>query len=63
MKTLQQELIDKKLSDASIQEKQVERVKVNKSSRSQLSAWELAELMGTNRDTYKRVRGGAIRRR
>lgn len=63
MRTLQQELIDKQLSDGRIQEKQAEKVKVSKTSERRLSDWELAELMGTNRDTFRRVRGGAIRRR
>lgn len=63
MRTLQQELIDKKLSDSRIQEKEKTPTQVSKMPKEQLSAWELADLMGTNRDTFRRVRGGAIRRR
>lgn len=37
--------------------------KINKIRKEKLSKRDLRELMGTNRDTYKRGRGGATRRK
>lgn len=62
MKTLKDQLIEKGLAQSSLQIKE----KLNTTTRDKqvgrLTRRELAELMGVNRDTFKRV-GGAIRRR
>ena len=61
MKSLQKELVEKGLSDARTGE--VERKDTRTMGKSeQLSDREWAELMGANRQTYKR-KNGAIRRR
>lgn len=62
MRTLQQQLREKGLSEGP--ERIVEKASANTSKKSieQLTSWELAELMGSNRDTFRRAKGGAIRR-
>lgn len=60
MRTMQQQLKEKGLTTKSVQDSEKE-VRVIRDR--PLSEWELAQLMGTNRQTYRRVRGGAIRRR
>jgi response regulator of citrate/malate metabolism len=58
MRTIQAELIEKGLKQADTQEINKE----SKNPKERLSEQELKELMGSNRDTFKRHRG-AIRRR
>ena len=62
MKTLQQELIDKKLSDGRNQEKDNLKAKTSKRSKETLSRKDWEELMGVNRETYQK-QGGAYRRK
>lgn len=57
MKTLPSELFDKGFSEIEPTEPAVKRTKERLSDR------DLRELMGTNRDTYKRGKGGAIRKK
>ncbi|MEK4713458.1 hypothetical protein [Sporosarcina sp. FSL K6-5500] len=57
MKTLSNELFDKGFSGTEPTEPPVKRAKERLSDR------DLRELMGTNRDTYKRGKGGAIRKK
>ncbi|MGI2329667.1 hypothetical protein [Planococcus sp. YIM B11945] len=62
MRTMQQQLIEKGLSEARMQEKDNQKAQTRKHPKERLSAWEWAEIMGSNRDTFRRVKGGAIRR-
>ena len=64
MKSLQTELIERGLglSDARIGEVDKKSTTAKGKPKEQLSNREWAELMGTNRQTYKRV-NGAIRKR
>jgi predicted transglutaminase-like cysteine proteinase len=62
MKTIQSELAKKGFADVLKQEVEKENSKTSKLQKERLSDQELRELMGTNRDTFKRHRG-AIRRR
>lgn len=62
MRTMQQQLIEKGLTDARIQEKEKMNAETSQRPTEQLSDWEWAEIMGSNRDTFRRVKGGAIRR-
>lgn len=62
MRTLQEQLTEKGLSEAHTQEKDNLNTQTSKRPKERLSAWELAELMGSNQDTFRRVKGGAIRR-
>lgn len=57
MKTLPSELFDKGFSKKGPTEPAVKKAKERLSDR------DLRELMGTNRDTYKRGKGGAIRKK
>ena len=61
MKTLSDELVSKGLASAAQLTKQLTQSKPKNTEK--LSARDLAELMGTNRDTYRRGTGGAIRRK
>jgi len=63
MRTLKKELVDKGLSQASIQEVDKIGTRSSKKSKEKLSKRELQELMGCHRDTYSRAKGGALRRR
>lgn len=68
MGTLKEQLIEKGLSGTKKTKSSTENrdldTKSNKSVRKErLSEWELAELMGTNRPTYGRKKGGAYRQR
>lgn len=62
-KTLQEQLVEKGLVQSAqrVKEKKGAMTRVKRSER--LSEWELAELMGTNRPTYGRKKGGAYRQR
>ena len=62
MKSLQMEPAEIGLSDALIGEIKRKNTRTRDKSSEQLSDREWAELMGTNRQTYKRV-NGAIRKR
>ncbi|WP_017379752.1 hypothetical protein [Paenisporosarcina sp. TG-14] len=63
MRTLQSELFMKRLSQTPIQEIEKEDIKTSKHPKEMLSRREWLEIMGCNRDTYSRGKGGAIRRR
>ncbi|WP_342538344.1 hypothetical protein MKY15_19790 [Sporosarcina sp. FSL K6-1540] len=62
MKSLQVELVGKGLSDARTGEVEQKNTGTKGKSSEQLSDRDWAELMGSNRQTYKRV-NGAIRKR
>lgn len=66
-KTLQEQLIDKGLVDTRINKSGTENRNIDTKSiksvrKERLSERELRELMGTNRDTFKRHRGSVRRR-
>ncbi len=62
MKTLKSELIRHGFRPSG---REIERksIKVRGKCSERLTAWELADLMGTNRPTYRRGKGGAFRQR
>lgn len=60
MRTIQNQLIEKGLSNGSKDLKKPSTAK--KRPVEKLSEREWAEIMGSNRDTFKRAKGGAIRR-
>lgn len=62
MRTLQQQLREKGFSSASERIVAKSNAETSKKSKEWLSPQDLAELMGSNRDTFRRVKGGAIRR-
>lgn len=62
MGTIQSELIEKGLKQARIQEVEKESTKRSKKEKERFSRREIEDLMGCNRQTYRRV-GGAIRRK
>ena len=62
MKTLQEQLIEKGLSQARIQEKKSSKDKPCKLPKETLSRREWEELMGVNRETYQK-QGGVYRRK
>ncbi|QNK90790.1 hypothetical protein H7992_13570 [Sporosarcina sp. resist] len=62
MKSLQTELVERGLSDTRTGEVEQKNTRIRGKSSEQLSDREWAELMGSNRQTYKRV-NGAIRKR
>lgn len=60
MRTMQDQLIEKGLSNGA---KQSEKTETSKNQQTEkLSDREWKEIMGSNRDTFKRAKGGAIRR-
>lgn len=63
MRTIQQQLIEKGLTDGSECTNGIPNAKASKKTKERLSSRDIAELMGSNRDTFKRAKGGAIRRR
>lgn len=63
MRTIQQQLLEKGLTDSLEQPARNSNIKTSERPKERLSSWELAELMGSNRDTFRRAKGGAIRRR
>ncbi|MEK4403461.1 hypothetical protein MKZ26_03320 [Sporosarcina sp. FSL K6-6792] len=62
MKSLQTELVEKGLSDARTGDVVQKSIRTRVKAPEQLTDREWAELMGANRQTYKRV-NGAIRKR
>lgn len=62
MKTLQTELIEKGYLQARTSEVDEKSTKATDKPKEQLSQWELEELMGTRRDTFKRHRGSVRKR-
>lgn len=62
MRKIQEQLIEKELTDARIQEKEKSNTKTRQKATEQLSDWEWAEIMGSNAPTFRRAKGGAIRR-
>lgn len=60
MRTIQTELVEKGLKNAQINEVDKENSKTSKRVKESLTRREIEELMGCNRQTYKRV-GGAVR--
>ena len=63
MKTIQEQLIEKGLARPVKREIEKNDTRTSKRQNERLSEWELAELMGTNRPTYGRKKGGAYRQR
>lgn len=63
MRTLRSQLVEKGLLQARIQEIETDGIKTSKYPIENLSQREWKEIMGCNRDTYSRGKGGAIRRR
>ena len=62
MKSIQEQLIEKGLVQPVKREIEQKDTRTSKKRNEQLSERELAELMGTNRDTFKRHRGSVRRR-
>lgn len=62
MRTIQTELVQKGFADVLKHEIEKENSRTSKSPKERLTRKELEELMGCNRDTYKRVRGAVKRR-
>lgn len=63
MKTLQSELIEKGIAKACTRETNHKSSKNKDKHSKRMTDKELRELMGVNRDTYRRGPGGAFRRR
>ncbi|MBB4824138.1 hypothetical protein HNO89_001358 [Sporosarcina luteola] len=63
MRTLQNQLIEKGLSQPAGQAGRKQRTKTSGGQEEQFTPREWAELMGTNRPTYGRKKGGAFRQR
>jgi len=62
VRIIQQQLKEKGLSDGPERIVEKTNAKTSNKPKEQLTSWELAELMGSNRDTFRRAKGGAIRR-
>lgn len=62
MRTLQEQLREKGLSDARRQEEAPANTQTSKRPKETLTDKEWAEIMGANHQTYRRGKGGAIRR-
>lgn len=62
MRIIQEQLREKGLSDSLKTTKANENAIALKKSKEKLSPKEWAEIMGSNQQTYRRSRGGAIRR-
>lgn len=62
MRTMQQQLIEKGLTDGSERVKEKPKGKTNKRPKETLSRREWEEIMGVNRDTYQK-QGGVYRRK
>ena len=62
MKTIQEQLVDKKLSDSRIQKTEHSNTNTNFKSKEHLTRKEWEELMGLNRPTYQK-QGGTVRRK
>ena len=62
MRTIQQQLKEKGLSEGRGTTEAFPNTKASAKPKERLTLWEFAELMGSNRDTFRRVKGGAIRR-
>lgn len=63
MRTVQGELINKGLSQPRECKLERKSIRTRDKQSERLTDRELADLMGTNRDTYRRGPGGAFRRR
>ncbi|WP_336822958.1 hypothetical protein [Sporosarcina sp. USHLN248] len=63
MRTLQDQLIEKGLSRRTGREIDQKSIRTSDKQEERLTDRELAELMGVNRDVYRRGPGGAYRRR
>ena len=63
MGTLQDQLIEKGLSQPRTSEVDRKSIRTREKQSERMSDRELAELMGTNRPTYTRKRGGAFTQR
>lgn len=62
MRTIQDQLREKGLSASLRDTGTPSNTNASKKSKEQLSDREWAEIMGSNRDTFRRAKGGAIRR-
>lgn len=62
MRTIQQQLRNKGLSDSPGTTETIPNAKTLPKVKEKLSPREWAEIMGSNQQTYRRSRGGAIRR-
>ncbi|MDW0113780.1 hypothetical protein QT711_11330 [Sporosarcina saromensis] len=63
MKTLQTELVEKDLSRPRTGEVEQKSIRTRGSRKERLTSRDWAEIMGTNRPTYGRKKGGAYRQR
>ena len=62
MRTIQEQLKGKGHTDSLRATKELSNTKNKNQPKERLTSWELADLMGSNRDTFRRAKGGAIRR-
>lgn len=62
MRMMQEQLLAKGPLDGPERIVEKPNAKTSNKPKKQLSQWELAELMGSNRDTFRRAKGGAFRR-
>lgn len=62
MRTIQDQLREKGLSATRRETEAPANTNISKKSKERLSDREWAEIMGSNRDTFRRAKGGAIRR-
>lgn len=62
MRTIQDQLREKGLSASLRDAGMSSNTNASKKSKEQLTDREWAEIMGSNRDTFRRAKGGAIRR-
>ncbi|KAA0956648.1 hypothetical protein FQ085_11685 [Planococcus sp. ANT_H30] len=62
MRTIQEQLIEKGLTDSLRATKEILNTKTLPKLKETLSKREWAEIMGSNRDTFRRAKGGAVRR-
>lgn len=62
MRTMQEQLIEKRLSERREDILEQENIKARKKINEELSDKDWAEIMNSNSPTYKRGKGGAIRR-
>ncbi|MGG0669861.1 hypothetical protein [Sporosarcina koreensis] len=63
MRTLQDQLIEKGLSRPHTDEVDIKNTRTRGKREERLTSREWAEIMGTNRPTYGRKKGGAFRQR
>ena len=62
MRTIRDQLVEKGLTVSLSGKKAAPNIQTSKRPKESLSLREWAEIMGSNRDTFRRAKGGAIRR-